>query len=358
MKAVMLVLTDACNLSCRYCYENKGSNRMSLTEAKKILDSEIKNSMDQSIRVFFFGGEPFLLFETMSQIYDYLAETYQGYDISYAITTNGTLVHGEIQSWLQEHADSFQITLSMDGTSQMHNRNRLYADGRGSFDQIDIDFFRRTFPDCVVKMTIGPDTIQDFAEGIIYIENQGFICKANFASGVDFDLEKNRAVILQNLMRLVDYYSGNDRPLCYMLDLHLESILRPLDEKLRYCSAGTKRHCYYAGDGSWYPCQGLMPMAVGHRGFAGETFQDSCIRNDSLCRTCRWVRICHTCYAMNYSATGDVYKPDPQICYMNRLCMITSARIQYNRAGSSGKKSANLKRAVYLLAKELNGLFV
>lgn len=358
MKAVMLILTERCNLACRYCYESSKKYDMSFDMAKKFIDREMQEQCKEDFKIFFFGGEPFLRFDILKRVYDYTEEMYPDRIKSYAVTTNGTLIHGEIRDWLYEHREKFEITLSLDGTQKMHDRNRISRSGEGSFHMIDLNFFRRTWPGCTVKMTISPDTLKDFAEGIIYLEGLGFKCKANFASGVDFKLQENRETVLQNFRKLIDYYSVQDGPLCYMLDLPLKAVLVPLDDKFRYCGAGVERHCYSACTDDWYPCQGLMPMSTGGEGvFKKKTFQESCVKKDSPCAECKMVRICRTCYAMNYNASENIYRTDSQICILNKICMITSARIQYTRLKNKGIRDNRLERAIYIIAKELNEIF-
>ena len=360
MKAIMLILTDSCNLACKYCYECNDKHAMTFDAARRIIDSEIQSGKSESFKIYFFGGEPFINFEVLKQIYQYTETHYSGRVEKYAVTTNGTLVHGSIQTWLYERRDKFEITLSLDGTQEMHDRNRINKFGTGSFDMVDLKFFLKTWPGCLVKMTISPDTLKDFAKVIIFIERLGFKCKANFASGVDFRLDENKKVLLQNFTELVDYYSNGNNPLCYMLDLPLKAVLSPLDDEFRYCGAGIERHCYASDYDGWYPCQGLMPMSIenGEKKFKEETFQESSVLKNSPCRSCKFVRICRTCYAMNYSVSKDIYQPDKQICILNQFCMITSARIQYTRLKKNGIQDNQLERAIYIIAKDLNSIFV
>lgn len=147
---------------------------MTFENARKIIDSELAVNKAEDFKIFFFGGEPFVNFNILKQIYDYVEERYLGRVKKYAITTNGTLVHGYIKQWLYERKDNFEITLSLDGTKEMHNRNRVTKSGKESFDSIDLKFFSETWSGCVVKMTISQDTIGDFAKGIKFIEEQGF----------------------------------------------------------------------------------------------------------------------------------------------------------------------------------------
>ena len=52
------------------------------------------------------------------------------------ITTNGTLIHGEVQDWLRKHKDRLALKLSLDGDKISNDQNRPK-----SYDLIDIPFF-------------------------------------------------------------------------------------------------------------------------------------------------------------------------------------------------------------------------
>ena len=54
----------------------------------------------------------------------------------FLITTNGTLIHGEIANWLSKNKERVRIKLSLDGDKQTHDRNRVKIDGTGTFDEI------------------------------------------------------------------------------------------------------------------------------------------------------------------------------------------------------------------------------
>lgn len=56
----------------------------------------------------------------------------------FSVTTNGTLIHGEIKRWLYENRDKITLKLSLDGNRKSHNINRS-----NSFDKIDLDFLFR-----------------------------------------------------------------------------------------------------------------------------------------------------------------------------------------------------------------------
>jgi uncharacterized protein len=56
------------------------------------------------------------------------------YKINFTITTNGTLLKDTAIDFLL--LNNFSICISLDGPREEHDRNRVYADGRGTFDII------------------------------------------------------------------------------------------------------------------------------------------------------------------------------------------------------------------------------
>ena len=142
-KKIMILLTEACNLNCIYCYEHyKNPRKMDFSVAKKILDDFFATTKSgDTVLIEVFGGEVFLNFELVKQIDDYVINKYSDRKIFFETTTNGTLIHGELQEWLFDRKDRYMISLSLDGTKEMHDKNRPYLSGKGSYDSIDIDFF-------------------------------------------------------------------------------------------------------------------------------------------------------------------------------------------------------------------------
>ena len=136
-RSVTITLTEACNLACTYCYENHKSNsRISLDTVKSIILKEMtEDNGFTEVEFDLFGGEPFLEFELIKEIEKYFHEIVSDKCYTIFATTNGTLVHGDIQKWLIEHSEVFVCGLSYDGTQEMQNTNRS-----NSANLIDLDF--------------------------------------------------------------------------------------------------------------------------------------------------------------------------------------------------------------------------
>ncbi len=350
----MLILTNQCNLRCVYCYENPDAQVMTFDTAKSILDRHLlPRAPGDHVRIEFFGGEVLTQFPLLKEIFEYALQTYPTLDLHFAFTTNGTLMHRQIQSWFAEHKEYFSCTLSLDGTPEMHDRNRLTRAGKGSFDLIDIPFFHRTWPDCWAKMTISDRTLPDLAEGIMAIEEMGFFCKATFASGIAWDVSFLRETLKSEFEKLVAYYSENDHPLCHLFDLDLRAIFSKPDAPFRYCDAGVGKVCYDV-QGRAYPCQGLASVSVGKEKaslYENECFLDFSLSDGNPCKTCPWLRVCRTCYASNYLETGSIERPNTNTCYLNRMSILASSAIQYRRIQKCAEKTLAQKQTVMAVAQ-------
>lgn len=114
-----LMISGACNLACRYCFNNGGALSvqqepfMSWEVARRAVDFLQEHSSGQ-IGVDFFGGEPLLNWPLIKQTVAYCAST--GRDWQYSMITNGTLIDEEIADFLAEHR--FHIVISYDGPLQ------------------------------------------------------------------------------------------------------------------------------------------------------------------------------------------------------------------------------------------------
>ncbi|HOT06715.1 MAG TPA: radical SAM protein [Methanotrichaceae archaeon] len=144
---LLLGVTEDCNLRCKYCIysdfykHSRGYSEkyMNFFTAKKAIDNyfsllEMGKRFNPLRRptIGFYGGEPLLNFKLIEKCVDYIEQNY--YKTMFVMTTNGCLLDEEKAKWLMKH--DFMIIVSLDGPEQEHNRNRIYANGRGTFKDI------------------------------------------------------------------------------------------------------------------------------------------------------------------------------------------------------------------------------
>lgn len=129
----IFVVTNACNLNCKYCQANDGSKlhiRMNEKTAKAAVDIAL-SSPQKRLTFEFQGGEPLLNFETIKFITEYAELKKQDRDISYSIVTNLTLITDEMIDFLVHY--HFSVSTSLDGPECVHNNNRHFPNGKGSY---------------------------------------------------------------------------------------------------------------------------------------------------------------------------------------------------------------------------------
>lgn len=123
--SVMLNTTLDCNLNCWYCYENRIPGSMaskSLREGiKKHIGQHFQESPFETLKLSFFGGEPFLNYEAIKDLAEFGKEFCGKHSLNLILdfTTNATLITPEIVDFLSQFRCHFQITL--DGGRDSHN---------------------------------------------------------------------------------------------------------------------------------------------------------------------------------------------------------------------------------------------
>ncbi|WP_143316278.1 Cys-rich peptide radical SAM maturase CcpM [Clostridium sp. HBUAS56017] len=141
---ITLQVTQNCNLRCSYCayskfdnlsQRNRSNKDMTIETAKKAVDFLLQHSSDSDkVVISFYGGEPLLKFNFIKEVISYAQENFIGKELSFALTTNATLLTEEIMEYSINN--NLDIMISLDGPEEIHDLNRRFADGTGSFMKI------------------------------------------------------------------------------------------------------------------------------------------------------------------------------------------------------------------------------
>lgn len=144
LTSASVILTDKCNMNCTYCYEaNKQITCEPMTkefgkEIVEFLIGQARMGNTNKISITYFGGEPTLNVDVMSSIFDYAVTRTERENMNleiYLITNGTTPLSGEYFDFIKKWRDSkipVQIQLSLDGTPEANDKNRLMPDGSGS----------------------------------------------------------------------------------------------------------------------------------------------------------------------------------------------------------------------------------
>lgn len=354
-KTVTITLTEECNLRCAYCYENnKSTKKIDVTLAKSIIDKELNNCSASTVMLEFFGGEPFLAFQEMKFLVEYVFSREWPVRIMCSTCTNGTLVHGEIQEWLMKNRDRFFVGLSIDGNREMHNINRS-----NSFDCIDLDFFTKYSPGLTIKMTISPETLKTLADGVIFLHEKGFEVACNLAYGIDWSSGDNLDALKRELEKLITYYLEHPhiQP-CSMLSMSIENVSKSEVATVpKWCGCGTHMKAYDL-NGNSYPCQFFLPLSMGKLKSEGSKelniLKD--IPVDALgikCLNCPFVRICPMCIGSNFKESGNPYMRNDNYCKYIRTIIYANSFFRWKQI-----KNGALKLSDEKLKRVLEGIII
>ncbi len=129
-------LVNGCNLACKYCYLSASSIGIKKLSENKFLDilnflHEEKNH--KVVFVFSSGGENTLNFDLMKKI-PFLCRENGFLDCSFDLITNGTIFTNEMIDFFK--SNNFTLHISLDGDKKTNDKNRVYPNGRGSYDDV------------------------------------------------------------------------------------------------------------------------------------------------------------------------------------------------------------------------------
>jgi radical SAM protein with 4Fe4S-binding SPASM domain len=134
-KTYEINLTNKCNLSCKYCFEkDKGKCSLQVPEIEDIIQNPLTTSF------YLFGGEPMMNAQFHIDFYNFLQNSSMPEDLKKELwrtasstTTNGTDIDKHLELFTEY---KLRPQISIDGPKEIHDANRTYSNGKGSFDKV------------------------------------------------------------------------------------------------------------------------------------------------------------------------------------------------------------------------------
>lgn len=238
--------TRCCNLKCRHCYSNGGTEGEHELSPDKVMDV-VKQIADAGSRIIIFdGGEPLL----RDDIYD-LIRYAKSLGLTTVLGTNGTLITPSVTERLLD-AGLHHCAVSIDGaTPQTHE-------------------WLRGISGCFEKAVRGA----------------GLVEKAGITLQINTCLHSRNQHELQDIIRLAEFLKAESLQLFYYVNAGRSSLdLAPptlnedafenINSKIniriigttRYsrsrCCAAADKVCCILNDGTVYPCM-LLPVSIGN----------------------------------------------------------------------------------------------
>jgi uncharacterized protein len=362
-----LFVAQQCNMRCVYCYGGAGEygdkGLMDEPTARRAVDWLIANSgAAGKINIGFFGGEPLLAFPLIAKVVAYARQKAgeAGKQVSFNMTTNGTLITEEIADFLAR--EEILPLVSYDGPPEVQNRQRPFKDGSGSHDTVAANVTRllRRIPSLACRATLVGDP--DPAEIVGAAKRAGFascfispaspaVLSGTPAPGGDAQASADAS------RRMIAFYRAEFAKLLASireraLDKRCLPALLPqmtglVNRQKRHHGCGVgKGIAAVTTNGDVYPCHrfaGLEFMRqgniAGYRAGACNDYHRRVVDSLPVCRAC-WARyLCGGgCLYHNLATTGDILRPPEADCLERKTkiegvievyCRLTPADKEY-----------------------------
>lgn len=119
---------------------------MSFELVKRGIDFLYNHSMNcEVVNVAFYGGEPLLEFELIKKSIEYAKEIFRTKKIIFSLTTNAVLLTDAMMRFFREN--DVLLTVSLDGPQNIHDKSRIFANGKGSFEIVyrNLCYFKENY---------------------------------------------------------------------------------------------------------------------------------------------------------------------------------------------------------------------
>jgi uncharacterized protein len=350
-----LFLADGCNLDCTYCFEGRKPKRFLSPELAKLAVQRLIVDWSggaKSFRLLLFGGEPLLNWRVCRLVIEYAEEqaTMQSKQVSFSMTTNGTLLNEERVRFLREH--QVAIMLSMDGVPDAHNRHRRTKRGLPSFPLVQwgLELLREHYETFDVRMTVMPDTAPMLYESVMFLAEQGAKKIVTIpAFGVKWT-PKDWHVYRQQMRKIVATFKNSEPNSGISVSLvqdvaQTRTKIEQVGEEVRNKSANFG--CYagvtsvtVTALGDVFPCSTFIGDERLRESYRLGTVQEGRLnlfrrqeifvlsrQRGKRCQDCSLKAFCSGgCMVANYRATGYLIEPDPTACWRTQLCVNLARR--------------------------------
>lgn len=354
-QSLTFIVTEDCNLRCKYCYithKSKGKV-LRLETAKKFIDYVLTDKRfhrEKYVILDFIGGEPLLEPQLIEDICDYFkirayevgSPWYWRYRIN--IGTNGVNYSDPaVQRLIEKNEGKIAIGITIDGTKEKHDLQRVFPDGSGSYDIIyrNLELWKNQFSPNT-KVTFASDDLKYLKDSIVHLWNEGITSISANVVYKNVWKEGDDIIFEEQLKALADYiieYGLYDK---YTCTLFLDYIGQPYScEDLNNTSCGAGKMLTLSPNGDIYPCMRYYDYSLNHkkgyiignvdegidyeksRAFLLAMYKYQC---DNECLKCSIARGCEFCQGFSY----DEADSETNFQKAKYICKMHKARVRAN----------------------------
>ncbi|UCH96686.1 MAG: radical SAM protein [Candidatus Aminicenantes bacterium] len=182
-ESITIYTNFTCNLRCVYCFENeqfkKKTGVMSLEMLKAMMNAidiiHETHHPDHSPKVTIFGGEPLLRSPKQIKLIEELLKALKKRDFKIGIITNGVELPYYTKILSQYGVNVVEVTI--DGPKEIHDRRRIFADGRGTFDRVSegVDACLAKKIPTVIRVNVDKQNIESLPDLADFILDKGWM---------------------------------------------------------------------------------------------------------------------------------------------------------------------------------------
>lgn len=354
--SAFFILTNQCNLKCKYCFVNQNVERMSYQTALDATNFLIENSKETGYtpNITFFGGEPLLEWDSVIvPLTKYIREEYrQKFDLN--ITSNCILMTEDKLKFMEENG--IGLLFSIDGDKETQDFNRPFHSGKGSFDVLKdkIPMILKYFPNMTFRATIHRPTAKNTFHNMEFAVEQGYNNMFFTPNVFDEWTEEEKNILRKQMNLFGDYFIENARQgkIVHLnnLDRIFPKILainnaysKNLDRPLlnHKCGLGTGSGASISPNGEIYGCQEMVTnddvFLIGDiykgediekRKQLASLFNSQKVYGLNNCKDCKFDKICDGgCVANNYLWNKDLNKMPDMYCFWEQILLDEAIRI-------------------------------
>lgn len=339
-----LILAEMCNIRCKYCFienaipEGRQLSMMTKETAIKAIElfaKSLQRNPTNHIKpaILMYGGEPLLNKETFVVAAEEITRLKRVGRLPpgtrTTIITNGTLVDEDIVETIK--SNDIQASVSIDGWKEIQDANRIYKDGRGTFDKTyrAIKRLKEAGINVSISCTVTEQNIDRLEEVLFWLADEFGIKGLGFNTLLDFPgvSQADEAYIKKATDQLIKCFIVAREKGIYE-DRIMRKVKTFVDKTLRVNDCGACGNQMVVNPaGKIGPCQGFLGTGEYFTGdvnnpeydpFTDSTFIEWSERsplNLAECQKCNTIGICGGGCAYNaYLKTGSIWRIDKKFC--------------------------------------------
>ncbi|OGN27302.1 MAG: hypothetical protein A2941_00385 [Candidatus Yanofskybacteria bacterium RIFCSPLOWO2_01_FULL_49_17] len=320
------IVGDFCNLRCTYCRDrdfDQGRVRVMSGETLSVLIRAVSALPQSVLRMHWLGGEPTLAGLDFFREVVRLQALCSGGNWRNTIQTNATLITSDWARFFKAH--NFKVGVSIDGTQETHDLDRVNLSDKGSYRQamqgVAVLRDAEVNPSVICVITrrnvgLGAQMLRSLVNnGFTNISFNAFYNTATDPSRDDYAVSDSEWT--QFLKDVFEEWVRIDRP---------DVKVREIDQMLAWTQGKIAKSCVFRGtcsswllvdhDGAVYPCERLgRPTSFGNvrdssftEMLKGSRYREFAFRTREVpnkCQKCEMKNFCHNGCVAHRTDDGD-----------------------------------------------------